>query len=115
MRMVVPSPWRSFILQGKYNETMLQNLQIIFKESGCLLAYSYDDVNIFLAKPHGRLLEGPEGYALYKNTTDEVLEISATLDDTKKVYSTIDYILLNKVVNPLVADLYLTSLKTWEP
>ena len=35
--------------------------------------------------PHGRLLEGPEGHALYKNTTDELLEMTATLDDTKKV------------------------------
>ena len=30
-------------------------------------------------------MEGPEGYAKYKETTDEVLKISATLDDTKKV------------------------------
>ena len=50
-----------------------------------ILAYSYADVNEFVAKPHGRLLKGPEGHALYKKTTDEVLEISATLDDTKKV------------------------------
>ena len=50
-----------------------------------VLAYSYADVNEFVAKPHGRLLKGPEGHALYKKTTDEVLEISATLDDTKKV------------------------------
>lgn len=48
-------------------------------------AYSYDDVNEFVSPPHGRLLEGPEGYAKYKETTDEVLKISATLDDTKKM------------------------------
>ena len=51
----------------------------------CIVAYSYDDVNEFVSPPHGRLLEGPEGYAKYKETTDEVLKISATLDDTKKV------------------------------
>ena len=68
---------------------MIPNLEIIVRECHSLSAYSYDDVNIFVAKPHGRLLEGPEGHAMYKNTTDEVLEISATLDDTKKVTPTI--------------------------
>ena len=62
---------------------MIINPKLIFWY--CLLAYSYDDVNEFVSKPHGRLLDGPEGHALYKKTTDEVLEISATLDDTKKV------------------------------
>ena len=64
---------------------MMHNPEIIFRQSTFLSAYSYDDVNEFVSKPHGRLLDGPEGHALYKQTTDEVLEISATLDDTKKV------------------------------
>ena len=49
------------------------------------IAYSYADVNQFVSKPHGRLLEGANGHDLYKKTTDEVLEISAGLNDEKKV------------------------------
>ena len=48
-------------------------------------AYSYNDVNIFEAKPHGRLLEGASGEQLYQTTTDEVISISANLTDGKKV------------------------------
>ena len=51
------------------------------------MPYSYDDVNRFEAKPHGRLLEGPHGKELYKKTTDEVLAISAALTDEQKVTS----------------------------
>ena len=53
--------------------------------SFCFVAYSYSDVNQFVSKPHGRLLEGPQGQELYRKTTDETLEISATLNDEKKV------------------------------
>ena len=62
-----------------------------------VLAYSYADVNEFVAKPHGRLLKGPEGHALYKKTTDEVLEISATLDDTKKVRNNLIMLFVRKI------------------
>ena len=65
--------------------TSLKSKTIITEFILFIVAYSYDDVNEFVSPPHGRLLEGPEGYAKYKETTDEVLKISATLDDTKKV------------------------------
>ena len=65
-----------------YNKShTIHNPEIIFRRPACLSAYSYDDVNQFVSKPHGRLLEGLEGHALYKKTTDEVLEISAILSD----------------------------------
>ena len=76
-----PSP-KLLIFTQCFNQ---KSKTIIIEFILCIVAYSYDDVNEFVSPPHGRLLEGPEGYAKYKETTDEVLKISATLDDTKKV------------------------------
>ena len=53
-------------------------------------------------------MEGPEGYAKYKETTDEVLKISATLDDTKKVKFFIYPHLKNDKSSHIVLNLSLT-------
>ena len=59
--------------------------KFVTPQHGFTKAYSYDDVNQFVSKPHGRLLEGPQGKDLYKRTTDEVIAISAALTDEQKV------------------------------
>ena len=59
--------------------------KFVTPQHGFTKAYSYDDVNQFVSKPHGRLLDGPNGKDLYKKTTDEVIAISAALTDEQKV------------------------------
>jgi len=59
--------------------------KFVTPQHGFTQAYSYKDVNQFVSKPHGRLLEGPNGKELYKKTTDEVIAISAALTDAQKM------------------------------
>jgi len=59
--------------------------KFVTPQHGFTKAYSYDDVNQFVSKPHGRLLEGAQGKDLYKRTTDEVIAISAALTDEQKM------------------------------
>jgi len=59
--------------------------KFVTPQHGFTKAYSYDDVNQFVSKPHGRLLDGPNGKDLYKKTTDEVIAISAALTDEQKM------------------------------
>ena len=53
-------------------------------QHGRTKAYSFDNVNMFNSKPHGRMLSGQNGMSQYKKTTDEIIAISANLTDEQK-------------------------------
>lgn len=79
---VDPSRWQPAVT----NKAGIVSIQsFVTPQHGLTKAYAFDDVTQFRAKPHGRLLVGPKGYELYKNTTDEVIKVSAQLTEEQKV------------------------------
>lgn len=82
-QVVNPSKWQPYLEPTGKGTFKIQ--QFVTPQMRLTRPMTFQDVNQFTVAPHSRLRQGPQGLVQYKRDTDAVLEVSASLDDEKKM------------------------------
>lgn len=78
-----PSRWQPGITTKGDGKFFVQHF--VTPQNGLVKPYSFTDVNQYEVGPHGRILNTQYDITKYKETVDEVIRVSANLNDERKL------------------------------
>lgn len=85
LKLIDPSRWQPYVEATGKGKFKVQHF--VTPHNGLVRPYTYEDVNQFEVGPHGRILKTQYDLAKYKESTDEVIRVSASLTEEQKLKS----------------------------